>query len=128
MFTRPHLNTRGVGRILAEPPSRGLVCKTIENSSNARVSRSTELCKLEKKSTIASIKYFSKHRNITMFICFHVKAPIDLSERVYYLKYFIIIDLIAVTWGVGRILAQPRRGFAKLWRILPICEYLDEAM
>ena len=99
MFTRSHLNTTGVGRILAEPPSRGLVCKTIENSPNARVSRSTELCKLEKKSTIASIKYFSKHRNITMFICFHVKAPIDLSERVYYLKYFIIIDLIAVTSG-----------------------------
>ena len=36
-----------------------------------------------------------------MFICFHVKAPIDLSECVYYLKYFIIIDLIAVTWGLG---------------------------
>ena len=71
------------------------------------MSRSTELCKLEKKSTIASIKYFSKHRNITRFIWFHVKAPSDLSERVYYLKYFIIIHLIAVTRGlIGRISAE----------------------
>ena len=64
------------------------------------------LCKQDKNFTIASIKYFSKHTNKTMFICFHLSTY--QSAWIDYLKYFIIIDLIAVTWGwgLGRILAE----------------------
>ena len=99
MFTRP-LNTMGGGR--------GVGLQNYRQYSQSP-SVYIRLCKQDKNFTIASIKYFSKHRNKTMFICFHVKTPIDLSERVIdYLKYFIIIDLIAATWGwgLGRILAE----------------------
>ena len=62
-----------------------------------------KLCKHENKSTALLHRksiFDSKHKNITMFICFHVKRPIDLSEGMYYVKYFIISDLIGVTWGL----------------------------
>ena len=75
-----------------------------------------KLYKHENKSTALLHRksiFDSKHTNITMLyaftskgpidqvICFHVKGPIDLSEGMYYLKYFIISDLIGVTWGLG---------------------------
>ena len=115
--------TRRGWRILAESPSR--VCKIMENSPNLRVYGWSYVNTGISPLYYTSIKHFSKRRYTTLFICFHVKGPIDLSEGMYYLKDFIIIDLVAVTWvggGWEKFSTCRRQGFGKLWKILPICE------